>query len=373
VSAPATQTTLTGLQNNATYRVQVVASQLPCLDPVTDPPAPTCTDQAPEEQRESGPVSNAVTFRVEIDTTDPVASMQINGGAAWTTEPVVETGLSATDASPMRMLLGLGSAPACGNPATCGSPYSENPSFTLTGADGPKTVRARVVDAAGNETEAFDTINLDTTAPDLWGSPNSLEVEPGDTVQFSTKEATDTGSGLDESSFAWSFCDGCAPSATGRMASRTFNTAGNFLVSLTARDIAGNQGVDSFVLTVTPPGPGPGGGASAEPTGSGTSTGATTTGRTTSRVLASIGIVGRAKVGKPLRVRVKLKRKVKVVIDVLSRPGQDQSLLKRFKPRKAFRKGATVYKLSAPSRSATRVLRVTAGGETKTLIFLIHR
>jgi len=200
-------------------------------------------------------------------------------------------------------------------------------------------------------------------------------VEAGETVRFTTREASDAGSGLDESSFAWAFCDGCAPGAAGRTASRSFDTPGSYQVTLSAEDVAGNRGVDSFILTVTPPGQAPPAAppAQAQTEAPAAVAPARTPGRQKYRVLASVRIAGKSRVGAPIRVRVKLKRRAKVTFEVLSRPGERQTLLKRWAPRSAFRKGATIYRLSPPTRPATRVLRVTAGGETRTLTFRIRR
>jgi hypothetical protein len=194
-------------------------------------------------------------------------------------------------------------------------------------------------------------------------------------VGFSTKEATDAGSGIVESSFAWSFCAACAPTASGRDATRTFDEPGRFLVTLQATDVAGNVGGDSFFLTVNPtssggdgpagqgPPPGPatpaapaspsgpaGSGGAASPSGSHT-------------LLRKVALVGKPRVGVPVAVRVTLSRKAKVVFDVLDRPGAKQTLLARFMSRGKLRKGTTVYRLPAPSRVATRALRVRAGSD----------
>jgi hypothetical protein len=376
VDAPTTQATVDGLQDGTTYRLRVVASELPCLDPVTDPPAATCTTQAGELERVSGPASGPVD--VVADQSPPEAGIELNGGANWTTEPEVDTGLTADDATDVRMVLGSSGAAVNCPILSCGTPFFPSPAFTLPDGDGLKTVFARVVDEAGNEAVVSDGIGLDTSRPALLASVSALTVETGQAVQFGTGEATDTGSGLDESSFAWTFCDGCAIGATGRNASRTFDTPGTFLVTLSAWDIAGNRGEDAFFLTVNPPEPGapPGtggtGGAPAAAPGPPAAGAAPTARRGSSRVVASVRLVGRARVGRPVRVRVALKRRAKVTFDVLSSPREGQALLKRWAPRKAFRKGATVYTLSAPTRAATRVLRVTAGGETRNLTLLIR-
>jgi hypothetical protein len=264
----------------------------------------------------------------------------------------------------------------------CGTPFAADPVFTLPGGDGPKTVFARVVDGAGNARTVSDTIGLDTTPPDLWATPSALEIDAGQTVDFSTKAATDAGSGIVESSFAWSFCAGCAPVASGRHATRTFDEPGQFLVTLQAADVAGNIGGDSFVLTVDPSSSGGGGPAGqgappgpaspASPSGPAGSGGPTraTGGHT---LLTDVALVGTPRVGVPVAVRVTLSRRAKVVFDVLDRPGAKQTLLARFTSRGKFRKGRTVYRLPAPTRGATRVLRVRAGSDVWVLPLRIGR
>ena len=73
--------------------------------------------------------------------------------------------------------------------------------------------------------------------------------------------------------------------------------------------------------------------------------------------------MGTPRVGRRVAVKVTLTRRSKVVFDVLSGPGRKQTLLARFAPGGALRKGTTVFRLPAPSRAATRVLRVRAGSD----------
>lgn len=375
VAAPALQATVPGLVD-ATYRFRVVASELPCLDPPSDPPAASCTTQATDpDGRVTGPASAPADVR--IDGAAPTASIALNGGAQWANDPAVSTGLVAADPSPMRMVLGSAAGDVTCDILLCGTPFAADPVFTLPDGDGPKTVFARVVDAAGNGRTVSDTIGLDTTPPDLWATASALEIDAGQTVDFSTKEATDAGSGIVESSFAWSFCAACAPTASGRNATRTFDEPGQFLVTLKATDVAGNVGGDSFFLTVDSPssgGPPPGPAtpaAPASPSGPAGSGGpARSSGSHT--LLSEVALVGTPRVGVRVAVRVTLSRKAKVVFDVLDRPGAKQTLLARFTSRGKLRKGRTVYRLPAPSRAATRVLRVRAGSDVWMLPLRIH-
>jgi hypothetical protein len=163
---------------------------------------------------------------------------------------------------------------------------------------------------------------------------------------------------------------------------------GDYEVSLTGRDVAGNQGVDTFVLHVNPPDPGdaapagPGSGAAEGGSSDDPGAGAASTSAVVSkpgrggkfRTLGKVKVVGKSRIGVPIRVKVALKRRAKVTFEVLTLPGRGgQALLKRWKPRSSFPKGSTVYRLSAPTRPAVRVLRVVAGGESRVLKFRIAK
>ena len=340
--------TITPLANATTYRVRVTASELPCLDAV---PVDPCVMQAADPDGRVGAVSNTVEFTV--DRTAPGASISLAGGAAWTSDETVTTGLTASDPSGLRMVLASTAAgTACANPASRGVPYSPNPTFTLQAGDGPKTVYARLVDAAGNSVVVNDGIGLDTSLPDLWATADDLTVDTGDTVAFSTKAANETGSGIEEPSFAWSFCKGCATGATGRTASRKFTAAGTYEITLRARDLAGNVGSDSFTVTVTDPDPAspgtPGGGGTTIGGGAGP-----TTGRGPRPPPGPPLRTGGGRKGTPVRGRTQL--------------------IKRFRSRIAFPKGASIFRLSAPTRAATRLIVVKAGGQTKSFRVTIRR
>lgn len=372
-----------GVTSGSTYRVRVTASEIPCLVPSQD--TLTCTDAVPAPPLTTA--SAEVAFRV--DAQKPLTSLVINGGALWTNDPLVQTGLTATDgpAPGLAMRTLLGSTPAsvssCAAPLTCGTAYSPNPPFTLTGGDGQKTVYARVVDAVGNQSDIVnDTIGLDTVAPDMWGSVDDghLTVDAGTTVNFVTKQAIDNGSGINESTVRWTFCSGCATGATGRTPSKRFDTPGSFLVTLWADDVAGNTGTDSFVLKVeaVTPGTGSTGGSSAGSSGgttggtsggsSGGSGGTTTT--TTTKPITAVSLQRAAKVGAKLRVRVRVSRATSVGISILSAKG---AVLRRFKAKSVPGDTTTVFVLPAPTTTGVRILRVAAEGQVKTLRIRVTR
>lgn len=367
------------LVDGASYSVSVTASQIPCAVPnATDPLV--CDTPGPEETT----ASNTVTFRV--DNTAPTASLSINGGAAWTNDEAVLTGLTATDGpapgTAMRMLLGESAgAVACGVPLSCGVPFAANAPFTLTGADGQKTVYARVVDALGNQSGVVsDVIGLDTARPEMWGSTddNKLHVDAGTVVAFVTKQADDVGgSGIVESSIRWTFCAGCATGATGRSPSKRFDAVGDYQITVWGKDVAGNEGSDTFVLHVEPPTPASGGTAGGGTTagGSGGGGGTTTTGggATTTRVVQSARLLGTARVGKRLRVQVRVGKTTKVRVAILQRRGTRTVLLRAFPARTVVARRNVVLTLPAPTTAGVRILRITAAGQTRTLTITVRK
>ncbi len=106
------------------------------------------------------------------DTTDPVGTVTIAGGAAFTTASTVSVDVSATDAGS-----GVGLVRVANSGGTSGSgllngagaqtfSYATPITWSLTAGDGAKTVFAQWRDGAGNwSTPVSDTIGVDTTAP----------------------------------------------------------------------------------------------------------------------------------------------------------------------------------------------------------------
>lgn len=382
LGAGVTQATI-NLANGVTYNVTVTASDIPCQDAA---PVDPCVLTGDETNR-VGTASNTVTFRV--DNTAPTAALSINGGAAWTNDEAVLTGLTATDGpapgTAMRMLLGESAgAVACGVPLSCGVPFAANAPFTLTGADGLKTVHARVVDALGNQSGVVsDTIGLDTTRPEMWGSTDDgkLHVDAGSVISFITKQADDIGgSGMVESSIRWTFCAGCATGATGRSPSKRFDTVGDYQITVWGKDVAGNEGSDTFTLHVEPPTPGSTGGSSGgggtTAGGSGGGGGGTTTtggGATTGRVVQSARLLGTARVGQRMRVQVRVAKTTKVRVAILQRRGTRTVLLRGFPARTVVANRNVVLTLPAPTKAGVRILRITAAGQTRTLTITVRK
>ena len=113
-----------------------------------------------------------------VDTVDPSGTVEINGGDDLTNDAAVNLTLSADDPSPGT---GVAEMSFSNDGATWSipEPFATSKSWNLSGGDGEKTVHVRYRDAAGNETTAQDTVELDTTAPSVetW-NPKGKKVSP---------------------------------------------------------------------------------------------------------------------------------------------------------------------------------------------------
>jgi hypothetical protein len=109
--------------------------------------------------------STSKSFRVTVvDTTAPVGSIAIDGGASTTTTGSVTVSVAFTDAiAPVRMRFSTDG----GVTWTAWEPYAPTRAFILSGADGVKTVIAQVADAAGNVGTGSDSIVLAIPPPTI--------------------------------------------------------------------------------------------------------------------------------------------------------------------------------------------------------------
>jgi PKD repeat protein len=92
-------------------------------------------------------------------------------------------------------------------------------------------------------------ITVDTTPPTLAPSADHTTANAGQLVNF-TAGGTDSGSGVNTSSYAWSFGDNTA-NVAGATATHTYTQAGTYQVTLTGQDNAGNSGSGHVTITVT--------------------------------------------------------------------------------------------------------------------------
>ncbi len=106
---------------------------------------------------------------VAADSTAPVGSISISGGASHTNSTSVTLNLQATDAvgvTAYRFANGSDCSGASYSSVASTTSLATNIAHTLTSGDGTKTVCAQYRDAAGNQSATYtDAIVLDTTSP----------------------------------------------------------------------------------------------------------------------------------------------------------------------------------------------------------------
>jgi len=124
---------------------------------------------------------------------------------------------------------------------------------TLTGAKptytfntpGVYTITLNVTDAAGNwATDTVIITVLDVTKP-IANAGQDQTVNVGATVTFDAGGSTDN---VGVVSYEWDFGDGTT--GIGKTTTHTYTTAGNYTVTLTVKDAAGNYATDSITITV---------------------------------------------------------------------------------------------------------------------------
>ena len=144
-------------------------------------------------------VSDTYEDSIELDTIPPTASsVSINGGATYTNSRSVTLELAASD-SPSS---GVSQMMLSNNPDFEGSlweSYASSVSWTLTSANGTKSVYVRLKDGAGNESDTYSgSIILDSVPP-----TGSISINGGDPYTASSSvtlslSASDNLSGLSE-------------------------------------------------------------------------------------------------------------------------------------------------------------------------------
>ena len=113
---------------------------------------------------------------------------------------------------------------------------------------GEYTATVTVSDAAGNT--ATDTVTVtveeavDTTPPTADAGGNAT-AEAGSSVTFDASNSTDN---VGVESYTWNFGDGSV--AAGPAPSHTYDSPGNYTVTLTVTDAAGNAATDTVTVTV---------------------------------------------------------------------------------------------------------------------------
>ena len=153
-----------------------------------------------------------------IDTLSPTGSVTIDSGDAYAITTSVALTLSATDT-----LSTITDMKICNVSDFTGcdwEAYAVSKAWTLTVADGEKTVYAKFRDDGNNESETVtDTIILDTTNPtvptDLDSSTHTIEVWSGEHFVTTTWTAsTDATSGIAGYSYIWDTAADTTPDTT---------------------------------------------------------------------------------------------------------------------------------------------------------------
>lgn len=108
-------------------------------------------------------------FNLVLDTIAPAGvAVEINGDAKYTTLASVTLGLTTTDedTTGYQMKIWGDISDAATEQDAVWQTYSATKALTLSGADGTKTIYAKIRDDVGNESvQASDTIILDTAVP----------------------------------------------------------------------------------------------------------------------------------------------------------------------------------------------------------------
>lgn len=189
--------------------------------------------------------SNSALGAASVSDTTPPGNVAVTLGSGGSSAGggSVPLSVAASDTSSLTMC--LQQASNCSG-CTTFVPYSASPTFTFTGADGPKQLSVLVRDAGGNETCATSAVlTLDTVAPT--GATVAIDAGAGATNQASvtiTYAATDASS-IDLCIQQAANCTGCTSFADGFGTTRPFtlDISGGFgpkTVSVAFKDAAGN-------------------------------------------------------------------------------------------------------------------------------------
>lgn len=202
----------------------------PLVDPVVDVDGDGCEDTA------------------AVDAAAPTsAAIIINDGEAWTNATGVTVDLDAADNVGVvayalaTTQTGLDSAtPAAVTPATSFS--ADDVGASLAAADAiDSAVWVRYFDAAGNATDASDTIGLDTVAPVITGSTGSYTLgtwtNQDVVVDFSCAEAGTVQSGIFSDTVAGETLSSTGADQTSTSTGGCIDAAGNSATAATVTDI----------------------------------------------------------------------------------------------------------------------------------------
>jgi len=136
--------------------------------------------------------------KIILDLTGPTCSIQIEGGAPYSTDHEVALSLAATDAlgevAEMRFI-------DESTPWTAWEPFATSKSWSLPAGEGSKAVFVEFKDSAGNTANCSDDIVVDTIAPGCSLAINGGAAQTAYAAVTLDVSATDSGSGLSEMRF----------------------------------------------------------------------------------------------------------------------------------------------------------------------------
>lgn len=189
-------------------------------------------------------VGTSTTITVTTDNTLPVASVTAPAAASYLRGTVGITA-TASDASGVTQVAFYLDGGLLGTDAASPYAYSWD---TSTATEALHTLTVKATDTAGNVgTSTGVGVTVDRTAP-VANAGLARLVSPGTTVTFDGSGSTDA-NGV--ANYTWTFTDGVVRTLYAVNPSYTFNNLGNFQITLTAADAAGNTGTDTIWVNVT--------------------------------------------------------------------------------------------------------------------------
>lgn len=189
-----------------------------------------------DENGATGPYAVA-TWQVASDTTKPLAdsgqdqtvdeenSVTFSGSGSWDNDEIVSYVWTFTDVTP-KTLTGM------------------NPTYNFTNP-GVYVITLNVTDAEGNWNTDTCTITVKDITPPIAEAGMNQTSATDSTVSFDAGGSSDN---VGINKYEWDFGDGTT--GTGKNVTHTYKEAGNYTVTLTVEDEAGNRITDSCIITV---------------------------------------------------------------------------------------------------------------------------
>jgi hypothetical protein len=189
-------------------------------------------------------VSSPCSANITLDTSKPTGSITINGSATLTNSRLVNLTLSASDTGSGVVLMRFMS------PLTSWEPYAATKTgFKLSATNGMKKVFVQFKDAAGNVSQFYSTIRLDTTAPSL--TIKKPAVLPTGTTVTTISGTREKNAVVTVSATLPAIAGTVVHPTVGRWSCEIDNLAqGANNVTVTATDAAGNTTTKTAVVTV---------------------------------------------------------------------------------------------------------------------------